>query len=230
MKKYLLAVIFIISVSCSPLGKYRDNPEVKRWETEIEKFELLDRQETYPENSVIFAGSSSIRLWKTLAEDMEPYPVIQRGYGGARLCDFAVYADRILYPHDSRAIVLFIANDITGNDSDKTPREVLRLFRHVVKRIHKEFPGTPVFWIGITPTESRWDVWPENKAANLLIRDYSLNHPDVYFIQTESAFLNDKGLPRSELFLPDRLHLNEEGYRVWNNIIRSALDKVLIRS
>jgi hypothetical protein len=230
MKQYLLALILIISASCSPLGKYRDTPEVKRWETEIQRFELLDRQETYPDNPVIFAGSSSIRLWETLPEDMYPHPVIQRGYGGAKLCDFAVYADRILYPHNSSAIVLFIANDISGNDSDKTPREVLKLFRHVIKIIRKEFPDTPVFWIGITPTESRWGAWPEIQAANNLIRDYCREKPDVYFISTESAFLNDKGLPRSELFLADRLHLNQEGYRVWNKIIRSALDKVLVRS
>ena len=55
---------------------------------------------------------------------MAPYPVIQRGYGGARLSDFAVYADRIISPHPCRAIVLFVANDITGSKSDKSPREV----------------------------------------------------------------------------------------------------------
>ena len=99
------------------------------------------------------AGSSSIRLWETLQEDMAPYPVIQRGYGGARLSDFAVYAERILHPHENSGIVLFIANDIAGTENDKTPREVLGLFKNVVKTIRKKFPDTAVFWIGITPTE-----------------------------------------------------------------------------
>ena len=86
----------------------------------MQKFEALDQRENYPDNSVIFAGSSSIRLWETLEEDMAPYPVIQRGYGGARLSDFAVYAERILYHHKNSGIVLFIANDIAGTENDKT--------------------------------------------------------------------------------------------------------------
>ncbi len=229
MKRYLILFIVLISVSCSPLRHYRDLPEVKAWETEIQKFEQLDRNETYPDNSVIFSGSSSIRLWTTLASDMAPYPVIQRGYGGARLSDFAIYADRIIYPHKSRtsAVVMFIANDISGRDTDKSPREVLKLFKNVLRTIRKEFPNTPVFWVAITPTPSRWSVWPQIREANNLIRDYCDKQHNLYFIATENAFLNEEDAPVNEFFVSDLLHLNEEGYRLWTGIIKNELGKVL---
>jgi lysophospholipase L1-like esterase len=124
---------------------------------------------------------------------------------------------------------LFIANDIAGNDSDKTPREVLRLFRYVVKTIRREFPETPVFWIAVTPTESRWKVWPAIQEANMLIRDYCDKSRNLHFIATEKEFLDNAGFPRNDLFLPDLLHLNPEGYEVWSGIIKSELDRVLIR-
>ena len=212
MKRYFILAIISITISCSPLRHYRDLPEVKAWETEIQKFEKLDRTENYPDNSLIFTGSSSIRRWATLAGDMTPYPVIQRGYGGAKLSDFAVYTDRILYPHECQAIVIFIANDINGGDADKTPREVLRLFRYVVKTIRKQFPDTPVFWIAITPTSSRWSVWPQIREANNLIKDYCDKQHNLYFIATENAFLNEEGKPRNEYFVSDLLHLNQDGY------------------
>jgi hypothetical protein len=229
MTRLPILLVFIFSLACSPVRVYRQLPEVKRWETEIQAFEKTDPNASFPDNPVIFAGSSSIRLWTSLAEDMAPYPVIQRGYGGAKLSDFAVYAERIIHPHNCSAIVLFIANDIAGNDSDKTPREVLRLFRYVVKTIRREFPETPVFWIAVTPTESRWKVWPAIQEANMLIRDYCDKSRNLHFIATEKEFLDNAGFPRNDLFLPDLLHLNPEGYEVWSGIIKSELDRVLIR-
>ena len=221
---YLLAALLL---ACSPVSKYRSLPEVVAWESEIQKFEQADQTESYPPESVIFAGSSSIRLWSSLKEDMSPYPVIQRGYGGAKLSDFAVYAPRIFDPHPCRAIVIFIANDITGGDGDKTPEEVLALYKNVVKSIRKNHKDTPVFWIEITPTSSRWKAWPQIIKANNLIKDYSTPEKNLYFIKTDFAFLGSNGKPKDELFRSDLLHLNEKGYEVWKGIIRQELEKVL---
>ncbi len=227
MRKYIFFIAAIFLVTCTTIKKYSNLPEVQRWETEIQKFEALDQTESYPDNSIIFAGSSSIVLWKTIHEDMAPYPVIHRGYGGSRLSDFAVYADRIIYPHKNNGIVLFIANDIAGNENDKTPKEVLWLFKNVIKTIRKKYPDTPVFWISITPTERRWNSWPQIKEVNRLIKNYCLKSKNLHFIDTELSFLNEEGRPKAELFATDKLHLSPEGYKLWTSIIKSELDKIL---
>jgi len=92
MRKNLVIVLSLLLLSCSPLKKYRELPEVKAWEPDIQKFEQLDKTEKYPDDAILFAGSSSIRLWSTIEKDMSPYHVIQRGYGGAKMSDFIVYA------------------------------------------------------------------------------------------------------------------------------------------
>jgi hypothetical protein len=215
--------------ACSPVRKYSNLPEVLSWENDIQKFEQLDRTEKYPDNALLFAGSSSIRLWETLSRDMLPYSVIQRGFGGSKLSDLAVYADRIFTPHPCQAIVIFVANDITGSDKDKSPKEVSELFASVLKTIRKHHPVTPVFWIEITPTESRWKVWPEIQKVNTLIKETCAKNKNTYFISTSAAFLNDKGLPKPELFREDKLHLTPAGYAVWTEIIKKNLDKVLLK-
>jgi hypothetical protein len=222
---FLIALLLV--VSCAPLNKYREQPEVKAWESDIEKFEQLDISKSYPSDAILFAGSSSIRLWSTIGKDMLPYNVIQRGYGGAKLSDFVVYADRIIYPHPCRAIVIFIANDIAGNDNDKSPLEVSQLFKKVLYIIHRKFSDTPVFWISITPTPARWHVWPEIKEANEMIKEICVKHKNTYFVETEKYFLTSSGIPRSDLFVADRLHLNADGYAIWAEIIRNELNKVL---
>jgi hypothetical protein len=227
MRRYLLFLCLLTLLACSPLRMYQQLPEVKSWEGDISQLEHLDSIETHPENAILFAGSSSIRLWETLSQDMDPYPVIQRGYGGAKLSDFAVYAERIIYPHPCSAIVLFIANDITGNEADKSPEEVARLFSNVLKTIRRKYTDTPVFWIAVTPTPLRWNAWPQITEANKMIEHLCLQHKNTYFIRTDTTFLNDAQRPRGELFLPDSLHLNAQGYSLWADIIRKELTAVL---
>jgi hypothetical protein len=227
MRRFLISLIILALVSCTPLTKYSQLPEVKAWESDIEKFEQLDIAKSYPSDAILFAGSSSIRLWSTIGRDMLPYNIIQRGYGGAKLSDFAVYADRIIYPHPCQAIVIFIANDISGDDDDKSPLEVSQLFRKTLNIIRRKFPDTPVFWISVTPTPARWHVWPEIQEAGEMIKKICQNSRNTYYIDTEKYFLNQSGLPRNDLFITDRLHLNEDGYKIWAGVIKNELNNVL---
>jgi hypothetical protein len=227
MRSIYIFILVLLLSACSPVKKYQSLPEVKAWESDIAKFEQFDRSESYPKESIIFAGSSSILLWSTLAEDMAPYPVIHRGFGGSKLSDLAVYAGRIFNPHDFRAAVIFIANDITGSEKDKSPEEVLALYKSVVKTIRQKHKDAPVFWIAITPTTSRWKAWPQIQIANNLIKEYCEKNKNLYFITTDFAFLGNDGKPKNELFRDDLLHLNDKGYDVWQEIIKKELDRIL---
>lgn len=212
-------------LACSPLKKYSGS--VLKWENDIRKFEQLDSINQYPVNSVLFMGSSSIRLWNTLEEDMKPYSVIQRGFGGSRISDVSWYTPRIVYPHTVQAVVIFVANDITGSEEDKTPQEVASLFRYIVKTIHKKQPHLPVFYIQVTPTESRWKVWPRIQEGNMLVKQLCEKDPDLYFIETAPYFLTSDGTPNASLFVEDKLHLSEAGYQIWTKVIKAELNKVL---
>lgn len=227
MNRLLTCLPLLLFIACSPLKEYRDQAEVTKWEPDILKFEELDKTEEYPDDAIMFAGSSSIRLWSTLASDMSPYPVIRRGYGGAKLSDFAVYADRIFSPHRCRALVFFVANDITGSASDKSPEEIRKLFSKIYRTFRKISPEAPVFYVAITPTRARWQSWPQTDRANDIMKQWCDRKKSVVFIQTDTAFLDGNGEPREELFRSDKLHLNDDGYMKWSRIIRGELDRVL---
>ena len=69
-------VFFLLTiVSCSPLIKYEDT--AAKWENEIVKLEKLDSSQDYTKNQILFIGSSSIRLWKSIKKDLKPYQVIK---------------------------------------------------------------------------------------------------------------------------------------------------------
>jgi hypothetical protein len=221
----LCCIYFVLA--CSPITKYKSDPSVLGWEKDIREFEKRDSLETYSSNAILFTGSSSIRLWSTISKDMAPYEVTHRGYGGAKFSDYVYYAKRIIYPHKFKAMVLFIANDITGSDQDKTPEQVVALCRYVVKTVHQKYPSAPVFWIEVTPTPSRWKVWSKIKEENRLMKEMSKKTSNFYVIETTASYLNEKGEPRKELFRDDQLHMNKDGYAIWTEIIKKALNEKL---
>jgi len=45
----------------------------------------------------------------------------------------------------------------------------------------------------------------------------------INYVDIHGPMLDDNGMPRSELFLPDDLHLNKTGYDVWEAAIRKYL-------
>ncbi|MFN8209162.1 MAG: GDSL-type esterase/lipase family protein [Bacteroidales bacterium] len=223
LRNLLIFALFSFFLFTVPLLS-QVSPSILNWEKDIRALERLDSLETDPSNAILFAGSSSIRLWDSIQSDMAPWPVIQRGYGGAKLSDFEYYARRILYPHQPRAIALFIANDITGSEYDKTPAEVAALFKSILGIIREKFPETPVFWIQITPTPSRWKSWDQIREANRLIGEECTKDKACWLIQTEKNFLGPDGTPRKELFVGDQLHLSREGYKLWASIIKETLE------
>lgn len=215
----------LVFTSCSPLRKYKEKD--RKWAyPEIQAFERLDKTQTYAEDAILFIGSSSIRLWKTLEEDMKPYPVIQRGYGGAHFRDMVFFTDRILADHPLSMVVCFVANDISGSGKDGTPQEVLKLFKYFIKQVIAKHPSIPIMQVAITPTQSRWRLWPQINVVNQLIKAYCEKTENLYFINTVPEFLDEHGKPKPQWFVGDHLHLNKKGYEVWNRIIKGEIEKV----
>ncbi len=225
-----LLLFIVVLGACSPTAKLKNLPSVKSYEKEIAKFDSLTNAEDYPSDAVLFTGSSSIRLWKTIREDMSPYPVIQRGFGGAKIEDMAYYLHRIVYPLNFRAIVFFAGtNNITGIGKEMPADSVVYWINTINHQVRRKYPVVPIFWIAITPVNSRIKVMDKVFAMNKRIKDICEGNKNMYFIDTEKAFLGADGTPRSELFINDQLHLNREGYVLWSSIIKHELDKHLVK-
>lgn len=228
-RNHLLSIFFTLYLffeGCSPLKQYEQ--DTYAWAIpEIDKFKELDKKEYYPPESILFLGSSSIRLWETLKEDMAPMPLIQRGYGGAHFRDLIFYIDTILNHHDLSMIVCFVANDISQKKSDESVKIILRNYDYVIKRIRKKHPSLPIIQISITPTESRWHLWSKINELNLALKEYCDTHSKMVFLETTSHFLNAEGIPKKELFRTDKLHLNNDGYALWSSLIRSQVESII---
>ena len=191
------------------------------------RFDSLNASHTYPGNAILFAGSSSIRLWDNIEEDMAPYPVIRRGYGGASYADLAYYIERIVYPHNFAALVIFAGNDIWGRETDRSPGEVARLLEHIVKRVNAKFDATPIFVIEVTHVPARAHLIHEIDAQNKALEKMCEQFDHVHWVPTKQIYLTGENKVNIDLFRKDNVHQNEEGYALWTEQIKRKIKEVL---
>lgn len=206
---------------CGRSQAQTEDPYAK-WEDAISAFEKADSDSPPLPESILFIGSSSIRMWSSVADDMSPMPVINRGFGGSQIDDSVHFANRIVFPYKPSAIVFYAGdNDIAAK---KTPETLLADFARFEKLVHAVLHDTPIYYIAIKPSPSRWSMWENMKRANALIEKYTIEHSGCVFIDVATPMLGSDGNPRKELFLDDNLHMNADGYRLWTSIVRPRLE------
>lgn len=191
-----------------------------RFTADIAAFEAWDRKNSAPKDSILFIGSSSIRMWPT-AEAFPGLPVINRGFGGSHSSDVVHFAPRIVLKYQPQTIVFYAGdNDIADG---KSPERVSDDFRKFVELVHKELPAVRFIYLPVKPSLARWKWWPVAQQANALANQYAAEHDYITYIDTATPMLGSDGQPRPEIFLNDGLHMNETGYRIWNEILARQL-------
>jgi len=155
---------------------------------------------------------------------MAPLPVINRGFGGARMPDVVYYVERIVLPYHPRAVVLFAGtNDISGS-KPANARQVYDSYLAFVQCVQGSLPETIIYFVAITPTPARWKYWSIASDANRLIQEHTQNDPRLRFIDLTEHLLGADGKPERSLYRIDRLHPNAKGYVKWTAVIKPRLE------
>jgi lysophospholipase L1-like esterase len=205
----------------APAREYAATRDYSRWEKEIAAYEAADRKSPPPKGGILFIGSSTVRLWKTLAEDFPGFKVINRGFGGSEIVDSSHFADRLILPHEPRQIFLRAG----GNDlhAGRLPKEVAADFAEFVRVVRARLPKAEILFIGLSPAPARWGEADKTRELNRLVRQMALEMPRVGYVDADSISLGPDGRARPELFVKDRLHLSQEGYRLLADRVRPFL-------
>ena len=212
-----------LALACGmlPIAAVSADHDSSRWEKYIARFEAADKKQMPQPDGVLFIGSSSIRMWKTLEQDFAGLPVINRGFGGSQIADSNHFAGRIVYPYKPRQIVLYAGdNDVAAG---KSPETVLADFQQFVKTARAKLPKARIAFIAIKPSLSRWKLSDKMARANSLVRDACGKDKRLDYIDIWEPMLGDDDRPRPDLFLGDGLHLNAKGYALWTSIVKPHL-------
>jgi lysophospholipase L1-like esterase len=218
----LTVVLLVVTLGCT-FAHAQTNRDFARWEKEIAAYEAMDRTNPPPKGGILFIGSSTIRLWKTLAKDFPDHRVINRGFGGSQIVDAVHFAERIIFPYEPKMILLRAG----GNDiwAGKSPEQGFSEFKEFVTKIHAKLPETEIVFISWCPTVARWKQAEKEKTLNTLVQNFAQQTPRVKYIETYTMSLGPDGQPRPELFVADKLHFNAAGYKLLAELVRPHLPK-----
>ena len=216
MNSILVRLIFLVAAFTSVSFAA---PE--KWVKEIAALTKDDTSNPRAPGGVVFVGSSSIRMWESLAKDFPGIPVINRGFGGSELADSIFYADRVITPYRPRAIVLYAGeNDIAGG---KAPETVVQDFQTFREKIHQALPDTHIYYLSMKFSPSRAKFREAMRRTNELIAAECAKAKNCTFVDVNTPMLSTTGEPRPELFRDDLLHLRAEGYAIWTKILNPLL-------
>ncbi|MGF1922617.1 MAG: GDSL-type esterase/lipase family protein [Bacteroidia bacterium] len=188
---------------------------------EIQAFKKKDSAQFPPKKAVLFVGSSTFTNWKDVQSYFPKHVIINRGFGGSSLPHVINYANDIILPYDAKQVVIYCGeNDFTGNASvEMVVSRATKLFELI--RTHN--PKTHIAYVSIKPSPSREKYLPQMKEANAKIAEIIKGMKRAQFINTFDAMFNADGTIMKDIFTSDMLHMNAQGYVIWQKIMEPFL-------
>ncbi|NIJ51861.1 GDSL-type esterase/lipase family protein [Dyadobacter arcticus] len=230
MKKYLLVFVIIGLNACQKQPNsttlsppWEPDYKLDRSENTIIDYEKKDAEKMPATGGIVFTGSSSFTKWLTAAEDLAPLPIINRGFGGSTLPEVIYYADRTILKYNPKTVVIYCENDMFGSKK-KTPEQVRDAYVQLCKLIREKQPDVRLYCISLKPSPSRWARKDETIRANQLIQEYIKKDKKHGYIDVWPVMIKD-GRPDGSIFVNDSLHMNQEGYRRWAQVLKPVLEK-----
>lgn len=232
MKKFFFLTLSIVLLcSCGSSQESQERADVERvyptldlnrFDAEIEAFGKQDMVRRYPGNMAVFVGSSSIRFWSTLTEDLAPHPVLNRGFGGSTLKEVNYYFDRLVGKYKPDQIFMYCGeNDLAMT---YTVRETFDEFIEFLALCKKHVPDAEIVYIAMKPSPARWHLWDKYEEANSLIENLCVLSNQLHYIDVASMMIGDNDYPDPSIFVEDRLHMNAEGYKRWTTVVKPVID------
>lgn len=184
------------------------------------------------EVDLLFIGDSITHGWEDAgAEVWQEYyqerNAFNLGFGGDR-------TEHVLWRLENGAVsgmtpklaVVMIGTNNTGHRMDPAAYTAEGV-EQIVSHLRKRLPGTRVLVLGIFPRHiSPYnEMRKRNNDINKLIS--KLHDGDsVYFLDIGQAFMRVDGTLREDL-MPDLLHFNAAGYKVWADSMEPTIERLL---
>lgn len=199
------------------------DPDPTRFAEDFEEFAAWDAKNSYPQDAVLFVGSSSIVRWNTAAA-FPNLRVINRGFGGSQASDATHWVEEAVLAYDPAVVVYYEGdNDVSAGKKSDQVFEDMAAFAQAV---HAHDPSTHVVFLSVKPSLLRWSNWSEMQAINDRLLMLSLQRPTIHFVDVANPMLGADGTPMPNLFVSDGLHMTQDGYDIWNRVVGPVLARL----
>lgn len=186
------------------------------YEDDIQYLEDHIRPQVIDKKSVVFYGSSSIRLWPELQQSFPKYHIVNMGFGGSTLAGCGWFVDRVFKDISPKALVFYAGDNDLGDG--RHPEEVYLFFEAFYAYIRYMHPKIPFTFISVKPSPNRLHLVQQMKLLNEWVEKSLLPDPHATFIDVFSR-MSSCVSALSKLYTEDGLHMNSHGYTIWRDAL-----------
>jgi lysophospholipase L1-like esterase len=194
------------------------------YEAEVSQMEKKRASEPLPADPVAFYGSSTIRLWENLAEDMGSRRALNLGFGGSTLEACVYFFERLVTPVKPCSLVVYAGDNDLGDG--RHPDQVHAFFCALAQKVKRDLEGRAFGFVSIKPSPARFAIVDKIRQTNQLIKDEIEAGTYGYYIDLFDAMLAPDGGPRRDLFGEDGLHMNRDGYKLWLSLLAPFRNRI----
>lgn len=192
---------------------------------EIRAFRVQDSLQFPAANQILFIGSSSFTRWTDVQQYFPGYKILNRAFGGSSLLDVIRYRYEVIYAYQPKQIVMYCGeNDFASSDT-VTVTMLVQRFKTLFQLIRAKYPDVPFVYVSMKPSPSRRNLFAKYIEANRQIRQYLSAHKQTRFVDVYNAMVQANGEPNGSIFSDDSLHMNSQGYRIWQKKLQPVLIK-----
>lgn len=172
--------------------------------------------------TIIFTGSSSVRLWKGLEQSFAKHQIINTGFGGSQSSDLLHFINKLVLQYKPNKVFIYEGdNDLWDK---KRPNAVIGTIEEIIRRIKATDETTQVILISAKPSISRWKIRGKYKRLNRKMERFTQNDPKVFFVDVWKPMLNNHKL-KTDIFIEDGLHMNQKGYDIWYETMKDLVNE-----
>ncbi len=216
MKRNLILIVLLITSLQVILSQ-----DPTRFQSEIDVLKQLNTKRIPDQKTVLFTGSSSIRMWKDIRDYFPDKVIINTGFGGSHMSDLLFYLDTIVIKFKPDQIFIYEGdNDIAAG---KKPSAIIKDSKKIIRGLNKTLPEVSVIFISPKPSPDRWSLREVYHELNNRLEKYASKKNNIDFINVWPVMLNKEGEPIKELYIEDGLHMSKSGYDLWAGEIKKYM-------
>lgn len=171
--------------------------------------------------SIVFTGSSSIRLWKNLKESFPEHQILNTGFGGSQAVDLLYHLEPLVLRFKPKKVFIYEGdNDIW---SKKKSKEIITTTEKIIEEIIKKNANTNIVLVAAKPSLSRWKLRRKYQRLNREFQKLSENNPRLSYVDVWSPMLDGRK-PKTDIFIEDGLHMNQKGYDIWYQTLKDLVN------
>lgn len=214
LKKYFLLQLLI-------LGYFSQAQDSSRFDNDV--LQIQKKYESIRSNAketIVFTGSSSIRMWKDIQQRFPEYQIVNSGFGGSQASDLLSYTSELILDYNPTKVFLYEGdNDIFAGKSSK---EIIKDIAAIISKIKNKNSATEIIIIAAKPSISRWNLKGKYKRLNRKFKKLCKHDAHLYFADVWKPMLKNKKVI-ADIFIADGLHMNAQGYNIWYKTISPFL-------